>query len=119
MVSCGESSSEKQRLRVVERCDNRCEMEIDVNGVWARCFRLGVEVHHLLTRARGGDLLDQAGETYHLSGLCPGHHRAAHSVGGRRNGLLIDGYVILDSATGEIIYTGPDDYLTKTYGRAA
>lgn len=109
------STSEKQRLLVIRRCDGCCEAEVEVNGTWTRCFRKGVEVHHMLTRARGGDLLDRTGEDYHLAGLCPQHHRAAHSAGGRE-ALLIDGSVVLDSATGRIIYIGPDEYLAKLYG---
>lgn len=125
MSFCGESTSEKQRLKVIGRCDGRCEAEVfvavDATGmeVWTRCFRLGVEVHHMLTRARGGDLLDQIGEDYHLAGLCPRHHRDAHSAGGRSAGLLIDGSVNVDHATGLVFYTGPDAYLTEFYGRVA
>lgn len=126
MSLCGESSSEKQRVAVQARCAGRCEAEVlvgqlDARGdeVWCRCFRLGVEIHHLLTRARGGDLLDLAGEDHHLAGLCPQHHRAAHAAGGRADGLLIDGYVTRDSATGRIVYQGPDTYLLERYGVAA
>lgn len=121
-VSECESTSEKQRLVVVARCDNRCEIQVQVRlGTisWTRCFREGVEVHHLLTRSRGGDLLDSVGEDYHLVGACPQHHRAAHHWGGRDAGLLIDGYVIRDSATGLIVYTGPDEYLIAKYGKAS
>lgn len=124
MADCGESTSEKQRLAVLERSDNRCEVELklpvpsaDEHPVWVRCFRLDVEIHHMLTRARGGDLLDRAGETYHLLAACAQHHRAAHAAGGRGAGLLLDGYVILDSATGGLVYTGPDEYLLSRYGR--
>lgn len=125
MTFCGESTSEKQRLLVIENCDGRCEAEVlvgtdaAVQEVWTRCFRLGVEVHHMLTRARGGDLLDMAGEVYHLVGLCPRHHGAAHQPGGRAAGLLIDGYMTVDHSTGLLIYTGPDIYLSEKYGRAA
>lgn len=121
MTGCLESTSEKQRISVIQSCAGRCEAEVQIpfSGVWARCFRKGVEVHHLLTRARGGDLLDRAGEVYHLIGFCPQHHRAAHDAGGREAGLLIDGYVSLDSATGQIYYVGPDEYLQATYGKAA
>ena len=125
MSFCGESTSEKQRLLVVQRAAERCEAEVfvarDVSGydVWTRCFRRGIEVHHMLTRARGGDLLDMAGETYHLAGLCSRHHGQAHGPGGRAAELLIDGYVTVEHATGELIYTGPDTYLSLTYGRAA
>jgi hypothetical protein len=115
------STSEKQRLLVVQRSDNRCEVEVELPGamIWTRCFRQGIEVHHLLTRARGGDLLDRWGEIHHLMALCPEHHRLAHGPGGRNAGLLIDGSVILDSATGQLVYTGPDAYLSATYRSVA
>lgn len=73
----------------------------------------------MLTRARGGDLLDMAGEDYHLAGLCYRCHGAAHAAGGREAELLIDGYVLLDHGTGQIYYVGPDDYLSKAYEKAA
>lgn len=84
-------------------------------GVWTRCFRAGIEVHHLLTRARGGDLLDRAGETYHLVGLCHWCHRKAHQAGGRAAELLLDGYVTME--IGRLVYVGPDNYLSEKYGR--
>ena len=121
-MSCEETSSETQRLAVVARAGGRCEAEVEVclgTWSWARCFREGVEVHHLLTRARGGDLLDRVGEDYHLAALCPAHHRAAHAAGGRSAGLLLDGYVTLDSSTGRVVYSGPDGYLLEKYGVAA
>lgn len=80
---------------------------------WARCGRHPVEVHHALTRSRGGDLLDSLGETYHLIALCPAHHRMVDDMGSE-SGLMIDGYVLRDGT--RIVYTGPDDYLTEHYG---
>jgi hypothetical protein len=116
-VSCEESTSEKQRLKVVQRAAGRCEAEILVVklGVWTRCFTAPVEVHHMLTRARGGDVLDRVGELYHLLALCLRHHQRAHEPGGYRAGLMIEGYVTIDHATSQAVYAGPDDYLTKQY----
>lgn len=117
MVTKRPSTSERQRLIVKNRAGDRCEAEVEVSGVWARCFASPIEVHHMLTRARGGDLLDQAGETYHLVALCPTHHREAVGSSGYEGGLLLEGYVTLDAATGEIIYDGPDPFLRQMYGK--
>lgn len=113
-MSCDESTSRRQHAVVVYRCSNRCEAEVKVMGVWTRCFRLGVQVHHMLTRSRGGDLLDRAGEDYHLAGLCWKCHGAAHAAGGTDSGMLIDGYVLLDG-NGGAVYRGSDKYLLATY----
>lgn len=119
-MSCPtESTTDKQKLVIYKRAGGRCEAEVWVprGEVWTRCFRAGIQCHHGLTRARGGDLLDRVGETYHLFGLCPQHHDEAHSGAvGYEGGLMIEGYVILDSSTGEITYLGPDDYLLERYG---
>lgn len=114
------TTSETQRRAVWKRATNRCEAQVLVKGpeIWCRCFQEGIEVHHMLTRARGGDLLDLAGEVYHLVGLCPRHHRDAHAgASGYAAELMIEGYVLLDSSSGEIYYDGPDSYLLATYGR--
>lgn len=112
------STSDKQRIKVRDAADNRCMAMVEVPHlkVWTRCFTLGVEVHHLLTRARGGDLLDEAGEIDHLIALCPTHHRYAHGPGGRAAGFLIDGFVLKDY-DGSIYYHGPDEGLSKKYPR--
>lgn len=95
---------------VRKRANNRCEAMIKVNGVWTRCFRLGIEVHHMLTRARGGAQLDAMGEIYHLIALCPQHHRAADGEEAYQGGLLIDGYMVNGK------YQGTDKYLRSKYG---
>lgn len=117
-MSCPEdSTTAKQKLVIYERAGGRCEAEVRVGSVWARCFRLGIQCHHLLTRARGGDLLDMAAETYHLAGLCPKHHDAAHSgAPGYAGDLMIEGYVTVDHSTGALVYSGPDAYLLEHYG---
>lgn len=111
------STSERQRLATLARAGSRCEAEVQVQAgsvtVWTRCFASPVEVHHALTRSRGGDLLDEVGEDHHLSALCVHHHRTAHAGGGRA--LMLEGYVARDSATGRVYYSGPDEYLSEKY----
>ena len=91
-----------------------CEAMIWINEVWTRCWRKPTEKHHMLTRARGGAILDSVGETYHLINLCREHH--AWSDGGQAYdaGTLIDGYVTTEN--GKVIYNGSDPYLTRKYG---
>lgn len=93
-----------------------CEAMVLIhNGIWTRCGRRPTELHHRLTRARGGLILDKAGETYHLMNLCHSHHMVAHDQGQAfESGLLIDGYVIT-GRTGPT-YTGTDRYLSEKYG---
>lgn len=69
----------------------------------------------MLTRARGGDILDRAGHTEHLICLCVYHHQYAHGYEGRVAGLLIDGYVTYEG--GKIVYSGPSKYFLSLYGR--
>ena len=83
--------------------------------VWARCGRTPVEIHHRLTRARGGLILDEVGETYHLIALCRKCHSLAHTQEYSTNGgLMIDGYV--NTIKGRPNYSGPDEYLRRKYG---
>lgn len=82
-----------------------------LSGIWTRCFRSPVEVHHALTRARGGLILDEHGEIAHLIALCNQHHRAAHGPGGHEAGLMIDGYVTT-GADGTPDYQGSDRRLS-------
>jgi hypothetical protein len=83
------------------------------------CGAENAELHHKITRARGGLILDDAGEDYHLIRLCREHHNVAHDTGSAfANGLLIHGYVIT-GVDGRPLYTGPDQYLTEHYGKAA
>lgn len=84
-------------------------------GAWTRCWRQPTERHHLLTRARGGRILDEAGETYHLIHLCHVHHRLADGGDAYDAGLLIDGYVT--TANGRVVYHGSDEYLSNKYPR--
>lgn len=100
----------------------RCEALVLTEGVSSRgpryvpCGREPADLHHKLTRARGGLILDDAGETMHHMYLCREHHGVAHDEGGAfEAGLLIRGSVVTH-ADGRPYYTGPDEYLTEMYG---
>jgi hypothetical protein len=82
-----------------------------------RCGRRPVEVHHRLTRARGGAVLDEMGETYHLIALCPRHHAMSDGAEAYLRGLLLDGMMVRDGA--DHYYLGTDEYLLARYGRRA
>jgi hypothetical protein len=108
---------------VIERSGGRCEAMVLMSGttwkkprmIWARCFRSPVDVHHRLTRARGGGLLDELGEIYHLMALCRQHH--SDDADGRfafEAGLLLDGRMYY--AGGVYWYEGSDPYLKDNYG---
>lgn len=87
-----------------------CEAMIPVNDTWTRCGRTPTDLHHKLTRARGGSELDKLGETYHHMRLCREHHGVAHDqYTAFENGLLIDGYFMLG------VYYGSDPYLKEKY----
>lgn len=105
------------RDKVLARSGGRCEAMVLVNEVWARCWDRPVEVHHALTRARGGSHLDALGETAHLIALCRYHHQAADGGEAYDGGLLIDGYVI--KIDGKTIYYGKNRYLRDRYGEFA
>jgi hypothetical protein len=80
------------------------------------CGQEPADLHHKLTRARGGILLDIAGESYHQLYLCREHHDMAHDEGSAfERGLLIHGQVIT-GPDGRPLYHGPDEYLTEHYG---
>lgn len=99
------------------RSEGKCEamLMLPRRQVWTRCWQSPTEVHHLLTRARGGTILDQVGESYHLIDLCPDCHRRADGGDAYMGGLLIDGYVTTDN--GHVVYNGSDEYLSKKYPR--
>lgn len=103
------------RNAIVTRSDGQCESMVMVNGVWTRCWRRPVEIHHLITRARGGQILDEANETYHLIALCPDCHRSSDGGLAYAGNLLIDGYVTT-GPDGKPRYHGSDPYLSKKYG---
>jgi len=86
---------------------------------YAMCGVMPVEVHHRLTRARGGKILDKAGETYHLINLCREHHKYAHEKGGEDSGLMLGGSVTTCKQCKRPLYIGDDPFLTQTYGQGA
>lgn len=87
--------------------------------MFVQCGKEDAQLHHKITRARGGLILDDAGETYHHLRLCAEHHAMAHDTGTAfNNGLLIHGYVTT-GLDGRPLYTGPDEYLSEKYGKAA
>src|SRR5262245_40845167 len=96
---------------------HRCEALVATNGRYVPCGAPDAQLHHKLTRARGGLILDKAGETYHHLYLCGEHHRVAHDKPAFDNGLLIRGFV-KTGYRGEVIYSGPDEYLTEKYPRS-
>ncbi len=100
------------RDAVIERSGGCCEAMIELPRTWTRCGRRPVEDHHVLTRSRGGRLLDSVGETYHHLALCSKHHRMVDNMG-VDSGLMLAGSVYLDG--GQIVYVGPNEYLSKTY----
>ena len=108
------------RRTVQLRSNNQCEAVIrlmprDSTPVHTRCGLSPVEIHHRLLRSRGGLILDDAGEDYHLLALCRKHHKHAHEDPySTEAGLMITGYVI--TRNGRPLYTGQDWYLTKRWG---
>jgi len=98
---------------VRKRSGGRCEGFVQVRDTWSRCWMGPVEVHHALTRARGGAVLDGIGETLHLVALCPRCHRAADGEEAYERGLLIDGYV--NTENGRVVYQGSDTFLSRKY----
>lgn len=108
------------RQEVHRRSGNQCEVieefEDHETGllISIRCSNRGSEIHHMLTKARGGRNLDALGETYHLIDLCGMHHRMCDGKAAYDGGLLIDGYVM--TKNGMTVYNGTDEYLTRKYG---
>lgn len=109
------SISDKIRESVYKRASNQCEAMMWVDTIWTRCGMRPLEIHHRLKRSQGGGTLDKAGEIYHLVGLCPIHHRQAHSLGAYEADLLISGDVIWDDIEQRPVYRGPDKFLSKKY----
>jgi hypothetical protein len=101
---------------VRKRALNACEAMVDLPRARTRCGKSPVEDHHMLTRSRGGLILDALGEIYHHLALCPWHHREAHAPGGYKKGLMMEGSVIIEG--GSVRYIGSDEYLTEHYGEA-
>jgi hypothetical protein len=115
------------RKFVLDRSGGMCEAEVQVpmgsasqyetnKVLWTRCGKSPVEVHHALTRGRGGGSLDLVEETYHLIALCPACHRSADGMDAYLGDLLIEGSVTWDPARRMPVYYGPDQFLTEKYG---
>lgn len=102
------------RDAVHKRSGGRCEAEYEMGGRWRRCRKRAGEVHHLLTKARGGRHLDRMGETAHLLHLCHEHHRQAHEETG--HDLIISGEVEWDRLTKRPVYRGDDHELRQRWG---
>jgi hypothetical protein len=122
-----DSLSDKQRRAVAKRSRGRCEALVRVHAsrrrdgyvteedVWTRCYDWATEIHHIIKRSRGGDLLDRVHETYHLAHLCSRCHRDTEGNNAYEEGSLIAGQVLWDDFRGVPYYIGPDEYLTMTY----
>ena len=100
----------------------RCEAMVLITsisrpeGLFHQCGKEPADLHHKVTRARGGLILDIAGETYHHLRLCREHHDMAHDEATAfERGLLIHGSVTTH-LDGRPLYEGPDVYLTDHYG---
>jgi hypothetical protein len=94
-----------------------CEAMVEYgNGErYQMCGKPDTETHHMITRSRGGKVLDKIGETYHLARLCHDHHMQVHQQGeGYKGGFLIRGYVTT-GVDGKPVYVGPDEYLAGKY----
>lgn len=107
-----------QRDKVMARSDGFCEAMIKIDRVWTRCWTTPVEIHHLLTRARGGNALDMVDEDYHLIALCHVCHGLSDGEMAYSGNLLIEGYATWNAALQRPVYVGPDKYLTEKYGAA-
>ena len=100
------------RDKIKKRSGGWCEW---CNERGMRCNRRASDIHHMLTKARGGANLDDLGETYHLLHMCREHHMQSDGQEAYDRGLLIDGHVI--SKNDKTIYVGTDAYLTERYGQ--
>lgn len=102
---------------VLSRSNGRCEAWLEFSdGTRERCGAVATDIHHLLTKARGGTSLDKVGEIYHLIHLCRHCHMACDGKDAYEGGMLIQGSVIWDKLHDRPVYTGPDPYLKKKYG---
>lgn len=111
------SVNQWQRKEINSRSGGMCEAMVLTGAVWTRCWDKPIEIHHLLTRARGGHILDYINEYYHLIALCRAHHLDADGEHAYLGNLLISGYVQWDKQKKWPVYTGPDIYLSEKYGR--
>lgn len=106
---------DKLRRTVMREAGCACEAMVqNERGMWTRCWNSPVDVHHLLTKARGGAILDDVGEMHHLMCVCRYHHMMCEGTDAYMNGLLIDGYVKTEN--GKPVYYGTDAVLKGKYG---
>lgn len=105
------------RAEIYKRSRGRCEIMLDFDGGIGphRCQNQATDIHHMLTKGRGGQALDRAGETYHLIHACRECHMALDGQEAYEGELLIHGSALWDKIYGVARYTGPDEYLTKKY----
>lgn len=114
----GANLSAAQRRALKERSGGQCEALIAAGRTYARCWKMPVEHHHRMTKARGGRLLDAVDEIYHLIDLCHLHHTLADGDEAYEGNLLIPGYVGWDKIHDRPVYSGPDPYLSERYPHA-
>lgn len=106
------------RREVLKRSLGRCEAFIQVDDrTPRRCPEMATDIHHLLTKARGGENLDKVGEVYHLIHLCRQCHTACDGGEAYDGGMLIDGSVEWDRLRQKPVYRGSDTYLRRKYRR--
>lgn len=108
------------RLKVKRRSGGRCEAFVTYSLYGSnqthRCTNAATEVHHLLTKARGGANLDKVGEDYHLIDLCSACHAASDGGDAYVGKMLIEGDVQWDKIQNRPVYRGPNEYLKREYG---
>lgn len=115
------AASSDVRLKTFKRDRWRCQAEWLGEGGPVGCVAVATDLHHMLSRSRGGTLLDMVRETYHLVALCHTCHMRVHQSGdpARRASdhvmLTIDGSVLTDRMTGRPSYTGTDSTLRERY----
>lgn len=105
----------KVRKQIKQRSGGQCEVFNEGFLGLVRCEKKATQIHHMLTKARGGEHLDDH-TNYHLIHLCTEHHAMADGKEAYDSGMLIHGEVRWDKLLGKPIYTGPDRYLTKWFG---
>lgn len=104
------------RETVKERSGGWCEAEVLIQETyWKRCPAKATDIHHLLPRSRGGNILDEYGETCHLLHMCRTDHAQAHSRNSAE-GMMIDGSVVWNRDRTKPRYQGTDPELKRKYG---
>lgn len=103
------------RQFIKARSGGICEAFIVTQMGAFRCGAKATEIHHMLTKGRGGEHLDPFTH-YHLLHMCSDDHRASDGGDAYEGGLLIEGSVQWDKLEDRPIYTGPDPFLSKYFG---